>query len=139
MSLESRKLVKKKTPKDKDEFIKNLITKWRNIFSIDTDLNIDVKYVAHREGDDETLYAATYVSMAQYGKVTIEIFDEVINSKDFEKEAESTIIHELLHVALHPLIAYCDNMFTGDDGKKKELERLEDHVITRIEKGLVNI
>ena len=86
--------------------------------------------------DEDRDFGQTHFGMAPYGKITMEIYDEVFNAKDFEAEAEDTICHEMLHVALYPLISYCENMFDGDEGKKKELEKLEETIVTAMVAGL---
>lgn len=74
--------------------------------------------------------------MMEYDVATLEIFDEVFAAKDFRQTADRTICHEMLHLALYPLVAFVANMFTDEPGKIKEADRLEERVVTVLEGAL---
>lgn len=118
-----------------EKYIQDRIEYWRERLRIDPNLGIRVKYVTNND-PNITYYASIDRNMMEYGQATMEIYDEVFASKDFERTADQTICHELLHLAFHPLIAFCDSMFTGDAGKLKETERLEEQVLGIIEGAL---
>ena len=134
MSSESRK---SKNPKQKDQYLQRMLRKWQKLFAIPQSIKIETKYVTHRHMDDERQDAEVFSEMAEYGKVLVEVYDDVFSSKDFEATAEETACHEMLHVALLPITSYCNNMFSGDEGKQKELTKLEEAFITSMVSGLV--
>jgi hypothetical protein len=59
----------------------------------------------------------------------------VFQDPNFKQTADSTVFHELLHICLNDLTAFAGNMFDGDEGKGKELTRLEEAFITRMERA----
>lgn len=81
-------------------------------------------------------YAEIDLEKYEYGRVTIEIYDSVFSSPDFESLATASVFHEMFHLFLHPLTAYCANMFAGDAGKLQELERLEELVVNILERKI---
>lgn len=103
------------------------------MLGIEPKLKVTLKYQTTRDDDDERKWATIARDMMEYRHATLEIYDEVFLAPDFEKQADAAICHEVLHLALYPLIAYTHNMFEGDEGKRKELERLEEQVVTALE------
>lgn len=79
------------------------------------------------------------LDMVEYNKATLTIYDLVFLDQEFYKEADATILHEMLHIVMHPLTTFCYNMFEGDEGKRRELERLEEQVVTSLEKSIVGL
>ena len=121
------------TPQKRDKFITETLSFWRDQLRISPDLKIKLKYVTHREEDEGRNYAQISREMMPYGSCTMELTDEVFASKNFPKDADQTICHEILHLALHPLISYCNNMLNGNEGAQRHLEELEEAVITTLE------
>lgn len=121
------------SPSERDKWIKDSITYWRNEFRISPDLAITVKFVTNRDDDEDRKYATISLGLLPYNKATLEIYDDVFSSKDFKKTADQAICHEMLHIALSPLVCYCNNMFIGDEGKQRHLEDAEEAVVTLLE------
>lgn len=108
---------------------------WKRRLRIPTHLRVKVKYVTNNP-DEDTKLATVDRDLIEYDATNMEIYDEVFAAKDFKKEANKAVCHETLHLALHALIAYCNNMFTDEPGKQKELERLEEQTIATLEHAL---
>ena len=127
------------TPKERDKWISESISYWRHEFRIPPDLELKVKYVTNRDEDEDRKYATIAMGMVPYSKATLEIYDEVFAAKDFKDTADKAICHEILHLALYPLVSYCNNIFVGDEGKQRHLEELEETVVTTLERACTNI
>ena len=127
------------TPKLRDKFVTDSIAYWRDQLRIHPDLKIKLKYVTHRDEDEGRNYATVTREMMPYGSCIMEIFDEVFASKNFEKDADSTVCHEIIHLAMYPLISYCNNVLAGNEGGQKHLEELEEAFITSLERCLVGL
>lgn len=123
------------TPKRRDKYILNRVKYWRKLLEIPDSLSIKIKYLTNNSSESVD-YAEIDLSMYEYGKVTIKIYDEVFASKQFEKDADESVFHEMLHLFFHPLTAYCSSMFGSDEGKKTELERIEELLVSTLERNI---
>jgi hypothetical protein len=101
---------------------------------LDPELKIKIKYVTNNDPVERT-FAQVDRSMMEYGTATLEVFDEVFAAQDFKKTADETICHEMLHFATHPFVAFLDSMFTNDEGKQKETERLEEQLVVLLQRA----
>ena len=124
------------SPDKRHKFITDRIRYWRKRLGIDEGISISIKYVTQDDESHERVYASVDTSMLEYGRATVKIYDEVFASQNFAQLADESVCHEMVHLALHPLVAYCWSMFQGDEGKRAELERLEELVTTRFERTL---
>ena len=129
---------RKLSPAARDKFIQDQIAYWRELLNIDTKLQLKVKYATNNDPVDKD-FASIDRDMIEYRRASMEVYDEVFASPNFEEDAEDTICHEILHLAFNPLISYCHNMFTGDEGKQKELERQEEHTVTLLADALTTL
>lgn len=123
------------TPKQMNDYLMKRVEHWRERLQIDPNLKITVKFVTGHECDGDAPYAEVFLDGIQYGRCTIHIYDRVFSDPNFKETADSTVFHELLHICLNDLTAYACNMFDGDEGKAKELIRLEETFITRMERA----
>lgn len=123
---------------ERDKYIQKRLVYWMKVLQISEELDVKLKYTTTRE-DEDRRYAAIIRGHMPYGSATLEIYDELFTSKDFEETADETVCHEVIHLALYPLISYCINMFTGDPGKQQHLEDLEETVVTTLERALTRI
>lgn len=124
------------TPKQMNDYLIQRVEHWRKKLRIDPDLELTVKFVTSHSSDPcVTNYGEVFLSDIQYGRATIHIYDNVFKDDNFKVVADQTIFHELMHIALSDIMAYCENMFGDDDGKRAELTRLEETFITRMERS----
>lgn len=127
----------KQSPRQRDQFIVNQIAYWKSRLGIDPELSVRVKYVTNNDPVEKN-YAQIDRSMVEYGTATMEIFDEVFAAKDFEKTARDTIAHEMLHLALHSFAAFAYNLCNGNEGLQKEVERLEEGVVHKLQRAFTD-
>ena len=124
------------TPKQKIQFIDQRIQYWRNLLDLPHGLRLTIKYITPREDDDEQRYGRAFIHNMPYKRATIEIYEKVFAAPNFKEEAEKVIVHELMHLALNPLISFVSNIFSEASGNQKHLEDLEENFITTLEEAL---
>lgn len=127
------------TPEQRTKFINERVEFWREHLDLPRGLKINLKFVTHREDDDEKRYGRAFIDAMQYKKATIEIYDAVFTAHNFKEEAEKAVVHEMLHLAIHPLISYANNLFSDDSGKQKHLEDLEETFISTLEEAFYSL
>ena len=116
--------------------IENLVTKWRDILRL---YNWDMRY---RVVD-------TLKIESEYGNVLIEpdilrATVQVLKTCPPD-DLENFIIHEFVHVRLHPLAAYCDDFieeFFGNRERvmlRKQLRAKEEYIVENLAKTLIEM
>jgi len=124
-------------PEDRDQYIRDRIAYWRDRLRVSPSLKVKLKYITNNDPAERN-YAQIDRSMIEYDSAVLEVYDEVFAAADFKKTAEETICHEVLHLAMYPLVAFLDSMFTNDEGKQKEVERLEEAVVNVLQKAFTD-
>lgn len=115
------------------EYVEKRVQHWKEALEIPSTIRIITKFATNNESQDID-FADCDLSMYEYGEIKMRLFDEVFRRG--EKDIDIAICHEMLHVFLHPLTAYCINMFGEDCGKKYELRRIEEYLIEKLERIL---
>lgn len=104
-------------------------------FRIHPDYAVSFAFKTHGDHDPERVWASIDLGTMEYWRARLTVYDELMGvaSEKFEAMADRTICHEIAHLLVYPLVSYCDNMFTEDEGKKAELLKLEESLVSRIE------
>lgn len=125
------------TPKQKDDYILKSLDYWRGVFSISPELKIKLKYVTNRE-DDGIKYATITRDMLPYKMATLEIFDEVLSSKDFKRVADENNLPRDAPPVLSQVASYLCSKLTSD-GEARYAEDLEEEVVTTLERAFAKV
>lgn len=123
------------TAEQKNDYIIQRMKYWRRKLLIDPNLKITVKFVTGHEHEGDSPYAEVFLGNIHYGKCVIHFYERLFSEEPFKETADRTVFHELIHICLNDITSYASNMFDGDDGKQKELERLEETFVTRMERA----
>ena len=123
-------------PSAKRKYFKDRVNYWARFFGVSKTIDVSVKF---SEGTEDPSDAAEVdLDHMQYLRATISAHPGLMSiERGFRKTADAAACHEVLHLVQHPLISYCENMFSGDEGKKAELEKLEEMVVTTLQNALV--
>lgn len=125
------------TPAQREKYIKERLAHWLAFFRIDPDLAVSLRYATNND-DGVTSYGEVHLEGMRYGRATITIYDKVLTVGDaqFKAYADATICHEVLHLALYPLVNFCANALKEHDGLQDYLIELEEQFITKLERSI---
>ncbi|GAH03742.1 unnamed protein product [marine sediment metagenome] len=116
--------------------ISKLVTKWRDILRL---YNWDMRYIV----------VDTLKIESEYGNLLIEpdilrATLQILKTCPIE-DLENFVIHELVHVRLHPLTAYCDDFLEEFFGirertiLRKQLKAKEENIVENLAKTLLEM